>query len=292
MMRHDIDPRDVVKLRKQGLSLGKIAARLHASDWTIAERLKKAGQPFTPAAVTPAQLAEFQHYADPAWEARNHIAKQVACRKCGRLLHGITPTHLALDQMTMADYDHQYPDAPSMNCAILLGHSSLKGRVNLEEFMAAGAARYLTPAEMADHLRDHLYEKHHGIANYIACRVCGFKSKDSLYMHLKKRHRYTLAQYRDRFPGVDYFTVRLQAERSDRNRGKLRQQAAQGKILAALKTMPESGARIVLYLIQHREALNAEVFAATGKTLSTDRMRILRGIAGVPGPKGRPSKKL
>jgi len=67
----------------------------------------------------------------------------------------------------------------------------------------------------------------------------------------------------------------------------------QGKILAAIRKLPESNARVVLYLIQHPDGKedNATVRAATRTNLSTDRMRILRGIARVPGPKGRPRKE-
>lgn len=236
--------------------------------WTVANILRQANQPYTRwTTVKPAQLAEFQRYADPSWEARNGVVNQVACRVCGQLRHYLS-THLKIvHQMTVDDYDRRYPGALLVPYKVMLAHTVARNRVTLEEYVAAGAARYLTPAEMADHLQDHLYEKHHGIRDYVACRLCGFKCAHNLHNHLKTRHGCGQEQYHERFPGAWYQSLPQQEARSGRSRKNYHRMGHRPK---GWKNQPADKKLIYMLLIEHPGINNAEL----GKLL--DRTRLIR----------------
>ncbi len=294
----DITTAEIVELHDQGQSHRKIGKLLRMGPCAVGNRLRKAGKVRPAVKVSATQLKEVR--LDPAWEARqeNHgvvPANRVVCRVCGERkseinAHGLH-SHLRKHRMTADEYKSKYPGARLVSHARSAKQNSRQGRTKtVHELMDEFAARYLRPEDLRKYRRDPEWEEHHHITEFIVCRLCGMKSQTDLHSHLKAWHGLTSAQYRERFPKCLQIPLGLYDGRNARAKiygRKKRKDANIGKAV----TKSEAAGRIVLYLLQHRDASNADALAATETALSARYMTELRTLSGVPSPVGRPKVK-
>jgi hypothetical protein len=106
-----------------------------------------------------------------------------------------------------------------------------------DELMAEFAARYLTPLEVQEYLKDRKWEEHHGIKDFVACRLCGFKCKFRLSDHLMSRHSTSSAAYRLRFP--ESLLLPLSKEDSERDRSRKKGRALREELAALRAARPD-----------------------------------------------------
>ena len=199
---------EIIKLFDRGMSHSQIAKELRMGPCAVGTRLRKAGKMRRPAKLTLSQLKECRR--DPAWEARPGNrgivpADRIVCRKCGELKAEINAngvhSHLRKHRVTADDYKRKYPGARLTSFFRSVDQSRRQGRTKtIQVSMTEFAARQLTPAELKKYRRDQEYEERHGITEFVACRLCGVKSKTDLGVHLKRMHALTSKGYRARFP--------------------------------------------------------------------------------------------
>jgi predicted transcriptional regulator len=201
---------EIINLSDQRLSQRKIGKLLGMGACAVGNRLRKEGKVWQPPRVTKSQLKEAR--LDPAYEARPGIrhlivpTDRIVCRECGQLLAEINAngehSHLRThDNMPVDEYKSKWPGARLTSFARSADQNRRQGRgKTIQELMDEFAARYLTPEERKEYDRDPEYEEHHGIKEFVACRLCGMKSKTDLHNHLKTQHDLTSAGYRAQFP--------------------------------------------------------------------------------------------
>jgi transposase len=234
----------LIELHDLGMNNRQIGQKLGMHPSTVGHWLRKAGK-VVPKAVTTEERKE--SVLDPAWEARRDIKNRVVCRKCGQLkasLNDPKDNHLSKHHMmTAADYTSKYPGARLMSFDLSASHNRWLGSSKTaNERMAEFAASYLTPAELKEYLKDHEWEEHHQIKDFVACRLCGFKCKFRLSDHLMSRHSISSAAYRLRFPKSLLLPLSKEDSERDRSRKKgraLRDLAKKGKILKGCRDADE-----------------------------------------------------
>jgi hypothetical protein len=246
-----ISTAEIVKLFDQGLSHRKIGKRLGMGPCSVGSRLRAEGKVRSRACVTAAQLKEAR--LDPAWEARSGIAHwivpsdRVVCRECGELKSELNAnsahSHLRGHKMTAREYKSKYPSTRLTSFARSADQNSRQGgKKTVQDLMDEFAAMYLTPQGLKACRRDPEHEKKHGIKEFVACRLCGLKSRTDLWAHLQKRHDgCSFAGYHARFPKAPVIPLCRKAEKNEAQklRGReLRQDATRGKQFAAGKFIP------------------------------------------------------
>jgi predicted transcriptional regulator len=242
----------IVKLSGQGLSHREIGKLEDMGKGAVRNRLKAAGIVFAPEKLTESQLKEAR--LDPAWQARKKNRgivppNRVVCLECGELKSELNAngnhSHLQGQKhnMTADDYGSKYPGARLVNFKRSADANSTQGGTKtVEDLMDEFAALYLTPVEREEVRRDPEWEEHHG-DEFVACRICGFKYKSDMFLHLK-RHGLTPEAYHHQFPKAPLIPLRMKrGYRRDyaRKRGRtqrkelaeLRGQVEQGKAAAA-----------------------------------------------------------
>jgi transposase len=266
----------VIELHDLGMNNREIGKKLGMGPSTVGKWLRKAGKA-TPKAVTAEQLKEAR--LDPAWEARRGIRNRVVCRMCGEprpSLNDPKRNHLHKHHMTAGEYARKYPGARLMSFDLSASHLRWFGQSKTaDELMAEFAARYLTPLELQEYLKDPKWEEHHGIKDFVACRLCGFKCEWRLADHLMRVHGINSAAYRLQFPKslllplskVDSErdrsrekgrALRASAEKSERMAEKvttLEPKAAIGNILEDLKNKPVEWRQIGPWLLMYPKSL-------------------------------------
>jgi len=294
---------EIIKFFDRGMSHRQIAKELRMGPCAVGTRLRKAGKMRRPAKLTLSQLKECRR--DPKWEARpgnREIvpADRVVCRECGELKAEINAngvhSHLRKHRVTADDYKRKYPGARLTSFFRSVDQSRRQGRTKtIQVSMTEFAARQLTPAELKKYRRDQEYEERHGITEFVACRLCGVKSKTDLGVHLKRMHALTSKGYRARFPKCLQLPLGLYdaknklAKEYGQTRGKL---AASGKILAELRSKPVAWQKIAPLLRINPNLSNQQVQTLARTSLSRSAMNRVRQYARVPGRKGQPEKKL
>ncbi len=239
---------EIVKLFDQGLSHREIGTRLGMGPCSVGSRLRAEGKVRPRARVTPAQLKEAR--LDPAWEARPGIAHcivpsdRVVCRECGELKSELSAngahSHLRGHKMTAREYKSKYPGARLTSFARSADQNSRQGgKKTVQDLIDEFAAMYLTPQELKACRRNHEYEEKHGIKEFVACRLCGLKSRTDLWAHLQKRHDgCSFAGYHAQFPKTPVIPLCRKAEKNEAQklRGReLRRDATRGRQVAAGK---------------------------------------------------------
>jgi predicted transcriptional regulator len=175
----------------------------------VGNRLRKEGKARRPPKLTPSQLEEGRQ--DPAYEARPGITHRivppdrVVCRECGELKSELNAngnhSHLRGHRLPADDYKRKWPGARLTSFARSADQNRRQGRTKtIQDLMDEFAARYLMSEEWKEYVRDQKYEEHHGIKEFVACRLCGMKSKTDLHNHLKTQHGVSSADYRKQFP--------------------------------------------------------------------------------------------
>jgi predicted transcriptional regulator len=207
--RH-IPTAEIIKLSdEQDLSQRKIGKLLGMGSCAVGNRLRAAGKARRPPKLTPSQLEECRQ--DPAYEARPGIAHRivpayrVVCRECGELKSELNAngnhSHLRGHHVTADEYKRKWPGARLTSFARSADQNHRQGREKtVQDLMDEFAARYLTPEEWKEYVRDQKYEERHGITKFVACRLCPLKSKTDLHNHLKTQHGLRSAEYRKQFP--------------------------------------------------------------------------------------------
>ena len=216
----------VIELHDLGMNNRQIGKELGMGPSTVGQWLRKAGKA-TPKAVTAEQLKESR--LDPAWEARQGTRNRVVCRKCGALKPSLNDSkcnHLLTHNLTTDEYKSKYPGAPLMSFDIEASHLRWHYRRSSHptktghELMIDCAAKYLTPEELKECRKHSQWEEHHGIKDFVACRLCGFKCKWRLGDHLMSRHGISSAAYRLRFPKSLLLPLSKEDSERDRSRKK------------------------------------------------------------------------
>lgn len=141
-------------------------------------------------------------YHDPAWEARNNITDQTACRECFRLdqpfrLYRNLYVHLkAQHGMNFKKYRQLHPAARVISFQQVADDT---GR-SCQELMREFADSYATPTESAQAAKGQEYYDQNGITDYVICCVerCGLKAA-ALSHHLRSVHRMSGSEYRRKY---------------------------------------------------------------------------------------------
>jgi predicted transcriptional regulator len=292
-----IPTEETVKLSGQGLSHRKIGKVQNMGPGAVRNRLKAAGIVFAPEKLTESQLKEAR--VDPAWQARKENRgivrpNRVVCLECGELKSELNAnvkvnrSHLLRKHnMTVDDYGSKYPGARLVNFKRSAGANSRQGGTKtVEDLMDEFAAMYLTPVEREEVRRDLEWEEHHDIMEFVFCRLCGMKSKADLYSHLK-RHGLTSAAYRKLFPKALHLPLGLYPAKNAiaKTRGKKHRRNAK---IGEAASRSEAAGKVVVFLLNHRNASNDETREATETSLSDRSMTDLRRGCEVPAPTGRP----
>jgi predicted transcriptional regulator len=219
-----VDTDDIVKLFHQGLSHRKIGKLLQMGPCSVGTRLRNLGLVRQPESVSAAELRECR--ADPAWEARRRIPDRIVCRECGEWKavldapgeHG----HLRKHNMPGDEYRTKWPGARLTNFQIParmaenLGRAAKQDRQKtLERLMDEFAAMYATPEEREICRKDHEWEEKNDIEDFVVCRLCGFKSKVDLLIHLRKRHDKTTGSYRQEFWKAPMVPLRVKDRKNE-----------------------------------------------------------------------------
>jgi DNA-directed RNA polymerase specialized sigma24 family protein len=234
----------VTELHDLGRNNRQIGSELGMTPSTVGNWLRKAGKA-TRKAVTAEELKEC--ILDLAWEARCGIRNRVVCRECGKFKPSINDpksNHLLEEHhMTAEEYARKYPCARLMSFDIAASHlrffyhSSSRPTKTADELMTEFAAKHLTPVERQEYLKDLKFEEHHGIKNFAACRLCGFKCKFRLSDHLLSRHSISPAAYRVRFPKSPLLP--LSKEESERDRSRKKGRALREELAALRSARPD-----------------------------------------------------
>jgi hypothetical protein len=214
LYRH-VPTAEIVKLYEQGLSQRKIGRLLGMGPRSVGHRLRQVGKHHENPRVTPEELKECRR--DPAWEARNGVVNRVICRVCGEFKSEINAngehSHLRKHHMTVEAYKRKYPGARLVNFARSGAQNARQGGTKtVQQLMDEFAVSYLTPNELTKYRRDHEWEENHDIGDFVACRLCGFKFKSDLYLHLR-RHGYTPALYRALYPKAPLLPLNILRDR-------------------------------------------------------------------------------
>jgi hypothetical protein len=135
-------------------------------------------------------------YQDPAYEARNRMAKAVICRECFAILHGELGKHLPRihpEASNSAKYRRRNPGAPLFSWHAI----ATKENSGCEDVMREVAERYATPEERSAAAADPEYEEKESIREYVICREerCGLKAA-SLCSHIPRAHDKSAKVYR------------------------------------------------------------------------------------------------
>jgi hypothetical protein len=292
----DIPTAEIIKLSEQKLSRRKIGKRLGMGAGAVKNRLRTAGIAWRPQKLTPSQLEECRQ--DPAYEARPVgayrivPANRVVCRECGELKSELNAngnhSHLRGKKHHMPDareYESKWPGARLTSFARSADQNRRQGRTKtIQDLMDEFAARYLTPEERKEYDRDQKYEEHHGITEFVACRLCGMKSKTDLHNHLKAQHDRSSADYRKQFP--DALQLPLAMKRGykrefAKERGRVQRR------MADLASLSEPMRKLILHLRAHREHTAQQVRDAVGSTITDRHISRLRRVYGAAGRAGR-----
>jgi hypothetical protein len=270
---------EIVKLFDQGKSHRQIGKLLGMGPCAVGTRLRQEGKVRPAPAVTFPRLKEAR--LDPAYEARHGIENRVICRQCGELKSEINAngnhSHLRTHQMTAEDYQRKFPGA-RLGSFARSAHQNRRqgGTKTIQVLMAEFAAMYLTPTELKECRRDCEWEERHGITEFVACRLCGLKSRSDLFLHLK-RHGLTSAAYRERYPK----SLQLPLGLHDAKNALARKYGREKRALAALGKAASRPAdwskKTIEYRIIATELLSSEGYMSNeelGERL--DASRILR----------------
>jgi predicted transcriptional regulator len=238
-----ISTTQLVGLFDQGLSHRKIGKLLSMGPCAVGNRLRAAGKVRPTPAVSASQLKQCRR--DPAWEARQENRgivpeDRIVCRKCGALRSEINAngnhSHLRKHRMTPKEYTSKYLGARLTSFARSADQSRRQGSTKTaRDLRDEFAANYLTPSERTECRKDPEWEEHHGINDFVACRICGFKYHSDLHLHLGHRHGLSIAAYHAKFPKT--LTISLAVKRGYKRQAarkrdaRLREQSALGKIL-------------------------------------------------------------
>jgi transposase len=286
----------VVGLHDLGMNNRKISKEFDMTPSTVGNWLRKAGKT-APKAVTAEQLQEAR--LDPAWAARHGIRNRVVCLECGALRSSLNDSrcnHLREHRMTTHEYKNKYPGAPLHSFDIEASHLRWEYRhrsvpsKTADELMTQFADKYLPATEHNEYLEDSEWEKHHGIKDFVACKLCGFKCEFRLSDHLKSIHSMSSAAYLVRFPKSPLLPLNKKNSERDRSRTKARALRALANIGRAIKRSDDA-AKVVGYLVRHRHASNAETREATNAPFSDRYLTELRTQCKVPAPTGRPKAR-
>jgi hypothetical protein len=192
----------IIELFNQGLSHRKIGKVLGMGPGSVGTRLRREGKVRTRPGLVGKELEEAR--LDAAWEARHGLANRVICRECGQFMQGMNAngehSHLRKHHMTADEYASKYPGARFCSIARAAALAAKQGREgDIQKFMEALAAQYLTAKELLECRTDPAWEERRGF-DFVACRKCGFKSKTDLYLHVH-RHGYSrIKEYRAEYP--------------------------------------------------------------------------------------------
>ena len=188
---------EIIKLFDQGKSHRQIGKLLGMGPCSVGNRLRHEGKVRPAPAVIQSQLKQAR--VDPAYEARNGIENKVICRECGELKSELNAngnhSHLRGHHMTADDYKSKWPGTRLTSFARSADQNLRQGGTKIIQIlMAEFAAVYLKPKDWTEALRDQEWEEHHGITEFVACRLCPFKSRTHLYNHLKTQHGLSCAE--------------------------------------------------------------------------------------------------
>jgi hypothetical protein len=198
----------------QKLSEGKIAHQYGVTKKTVSNWLKMASIDRRTASESGklrfATQAEYVPLAeredcvlDRAWEARpeRRIQNKIACRLCFSQVSRLTGRtgHLAVhhDHMTGAEYARLMP-GHLHDC---FRHSAGSNQLDVEKLMDDWCAKWATAEEIRTWRRDPELARS---KEYIGCLECGRKifAEAEIQRHTKLVHKWSLPQYRERYPGA------------------------------------------------------------------------------------------
>jgi predicted transcriptional regulator len=201
---------EILRLFDQGLSDRKIGKALNMGPDAVKNRREAEGIVRSAKKLTALQLEAAR--ADPAWQARIENrsavpADKVVCLECGELKSALNAnrnhSHLRGEKHKMKpeEYLKKYPCARLTSFERSADQNRRQGRAKTtEDLMDECAGSFLRPVELKTFIQDQEHEEHHHIEDFVACRLCGFKSKSDLHLHLKARHELASAAYRKLFP--------------------------------------------------------------------------------------------
>jgi hypothetical protein len=217
------------------LKLNEVAERLDLGYQQVRRLLQQAGRPPRTkadskklAAAQSSERISVSDLADPAYEARNHIADLIFCRLCGAGMKFALWGHLNSHHPTVStkEYCLQFPGARLQSFKYVhkrISQQASKGLRKLRTLvglMDKFAASHLTPAELKECRSDAEWEKEHALRDEVVCRVCGFKAKCGLSPH-PKTHELNLHDYLSRFPGAPTVSIDRQEKNKNYGRDKL-----------------------------------------------------------------------
>lgn len=221
---------EIVKLVDQGLSNADVGARLGLSASAITGRLNRMGKTRPFPKITAAQLKQCR--LDPVWEVRPENrgivpTDRIVCRECGEIRGDLNSSggksHL------LNDHPHTPPEAylrkyPGARLTPFARHfARYAGNKTIESWLDEFAALYVTPAELAKCRKDPAWEVHHGIKEFVVCRLCGLKKQSSISGHKKNGHLVTahdgmaFSAYRVLFPRAPQMPETERAGRRERH---------------------------------------------------------------------------
>jgi transposase-like protein len=196
------------------LSVGQIARQFNVTKNTVSRWLELAG--IKQRSASEAGRLRFEAQAqfvpeadqddcllDRAWEARpeRRIRDKVACRLCFQLVSRLTGKtgHLANhhERKTGAEYARLMP-GHAHDC---FQHSAGSNQLDVEKLMDDWCAKWATAEEIRTWRRDPELARS---KEYIGCLECGRKifAEAEIQRHTKLVHKWSLPQYRERYPGA------------------------------------------------------------------------------------------